>query len=399
MPAVHPSHLTAWCCATAALAALLYNVPVLLRSRGNPAVLALSVHFLCSFLGFFEQLTGLNTAVALLPGRPHPGPLVTELAVVGLTGTQTVFLTYWSHPPEAARPRVRRRVAVFAGMAVALVVLDFALGLGDRRAVADRLTLADMSDPAYAAYLYFFFTVCAAGQCETVRLSWRYMGIAQRSWLRRGMGAAMLGATLSLVHCALRCTEITGTLSGWDMTPLDTANWLTGDIGSALKVFGWTVPAWGPSLSRAVRWGTRYRAYRRLRPLWIALYRTVPDIVLDPPVLCRIGDLLAWRDLDYRLYRRVIEIRDGQRALRPYMPEPAPGDGDGDGGAGPGARSGAEREAYALWVAIRDKCASRAPRGAAAEAAEASDGRREASGLTDDIAWLVRVSDAFVRLR
>ncbi|MFE0171376.1 MAB_1171c family putative transporter [Streptomyces sp. NPDC059002] len=385
-----PSQLIGWVCAVAALAAFLYTIPLLLRGRRDPAVLALCVHFLCSSLSFLEQLGALPPTGILLRDQQHLTPLLTEVAVVGLTGSQTVFLMYWSHPPEVARRRARRRVLVFAGLALALVVLNFALGLSGRRAVAERLTLTDMHDPGYAAYLYFFFAVCALGQFETFRLSLRYMRIAQRPWLRWGMRAAMLGALLSVLHCGIRCWEITGTLSGRGMNVLHSPDWLTGDIGAALKVFGWTVPAWGPSLSLAARWIGKYRSYRRLRPLWVALSRAVPDIVLDPPVLHRIGDVLPLRDLDYRLYRRVIEIRDGQHALRPYLPK------DHRIEAGP---AGAEAEARALRIALREKRAASAPDPSAAVEPEPSGGGRESAGLSDDIVWLGRVADAFVRAR
>ncbi|WP_438486766.1 MAB_1171c family putative transporter [Streptomyces sp. S186] len=386
-----PSQVMGWACAAAALAAFLYNLPVLLRSRRDPAVLALCVYFLCSSVSFLEQLNRVTPTTTLLPWHQHLAPLVTEVAVVGFTGAQTVFMTYWSHPPDAARPRARRLVAAWVGMAVLLVTLHAALGLDGRRLVADRLSTADMRDPGYAAYLYLFFGVCAFGQLETARLSWRYMKIAKRSWLGWGMGAAMLGAVLSFSHCGLRCWEITGELSGSDAHLPDAPDWLTGDIGTVLKVFGWTVPAWGPSLGRGSRWCAKYRAYLRLRPLWLALYRAVPDIVLDPPLPYRLEHLLPLRDLDYRLYRRVIEIRDGQRALRPYLPP-------GLSRHATALLSCAEAEAYALSVAIREKGAGRAPEVSTTVDSRTDSGSRS-SGLQDDIAWLVRVADAFVRLR
>jgi hypothetical protein len=65
-------------------------------------------------------------------------------------------------------------------------------------------------------------------------------------------------------------------------------------------------------------WGRRYRAYRRLYPLWSALYRAAPEIALFPP-RSLIADLFTFRGLEFLLYRRVIEIRDAFLALRPYI--------------------------------------------------------------------------------
>jgi len=68
----------------------------------------------------------------------------------------------------------------------------------------------------------------------------------------------------------------------------------------------------------------RAAAYRDLAPLWWAMYRATPSIALDPPVGVAGTTLLLpfrrLRELDVQLYRRVIEIRDGGLALRPFTP-------------------------------------------------------------------------------
>jgi hypothetical protein len=86
---------------------------------------------------------------------------------------------------------------------------------------------------------------------------------------------------------------------------------------SLLITGGLTIPAWGPRLADALAWIGRYRAYRGLHPLWLALYRANPHIALDAPTASR--DPLWIDDLDYRLVRRVVEIRDGRLALRRYL--------------------------------------------------------------------------------
>jgi hypothetical protein len=93
---------------------------------------------------------------------------------------------------------------------------------------------------------------------------------------------------------------------------------VAGSIG--LIVVGSTLPAWGPRVGIPAlhRWAGQYRAHRRLYPLWRALVRATPEIALVPPPSA-LADALAVRDLGFRLYRRVIEIRDGRLALRPYL--------------------------------------------------------------------------------
>ena len=64
-----------------------------------------------------------------------------------------------------------------------------------------------------------------------------------------------------------------------------------------------------PAIAEGLR---RFRRYRRLGPLWSALYRAEPGIALEPP------RLLTVFPTRLQLYRRVIEIRDGLLAIRPY---------------------------------------------------------------------------------
>lgn len=68
----------------------------------------------------------------------------------------------------------------------------------------------------------------------------------------------------------------------------------------------------------------RAAAYRDLAPLWWAMYGATPSIALDPPIgTVGTAVLLPFRrlrELDVQLYRRVIEIRDGGLALRPFTP-------------------------------------------------------------------------------
>lgn len=71
----------------------------------------------------------------------------------------------------------------------------------------------------------------------------------------------------------------------------------------------------GVALPAILSWLYRYRLYQRLGPLWRALYHAEPAIALDPP---RVPDVLRVSQLRLHVYRRVIEIRDGLLALRPY---------------------------------------------------------------------------------
>ena len=80
------------------------------------------------------------------------------------------------------------------------------------------------------------------------------------------------------------------------------------------------MPGWGPGAGIPTLYhrAAQHRALRSLYPLWRDLCHASPDIALLPPG-SRLADTLAVRDLGFRLYRRIVEIRDGSLALRPYV--------------------------------------------------------------------------------
>ncbi len=91
-----------------------------------------------------------------------------------------------------------------------------------------------------------------------------------------------------------------------------------GFLGAGSAATGVCLPAVSGALRRAGRgrhWQQR-RAYAALYPLWRDLTAAVPEVAMDRG---RWGPrrALAVRDVDYLLYRRVIELRDAVHALQP----------------------------------------------------------------------------------
>lgn len=128
-----------------------------------------------------------------------------------------------------------------------------------------------------------------------------------------------------------------------------------------------------PAIAELVR---RYRRYRRLGPLWAALYQAEPTIALEPPGLLRGSALFPTR---LQLYRRVIEIRDGLLAIRPCLPSGEPNSGGMDDD---------RREAARIAAALRAR-----ESGVPLPAAEftASGGH----DLGSDTEYLCRLADAY----
>ncbi|WP_404828636.1 MAB_1171c family putative transporter [Spongiactinospora rosea] len=377
-----------------ALIALLYTLPRLVHSSINVATIAILVYFACSFLSFFLGLEFVWPHLARLFGYNNITTILIHCIVVILTAAQQVVLIYWLYAPSLARGKALRRVACFGAALVSLIAL-FLLALPTRRYDAETASLLNMQNPRYAAYLCAYIAVVAVGQIVTIRMSIRFSGIARRSWLRRGMRIVAVGAAFILLYCAARYLEVIGVQHGADMARWDQLQWLVGDLGSLLELVGWTIPRWGPRLSHIHHWMADYRAYCRLYPLWAVLYKATPSIAKEPPY-SPAGSLRPRRDIEYHLYRRVIEIQDGRLALRPFLHQHEAKEAQRqarDSGL-EGEALQVAIEALQLRAALYSRARQSMAPGPISTAAMTPEGN-----LREQVRWLTMVSQAYVRTR
>jgi hypothetical protein len=216
---------------------------------------------------------------------------------------------------------------------------------------------------------------------DTTRHFLRYARLVDRHWLRRGLRLMAASSMLAIPACLADLAAVVALRL--DRAVLDGAQPVAGFFGAgSVSVFfvGSTMPAWGPKLHRL-------RAYRQLRPLWLALSQAAPEVVLDPPNARR------WRirDLDFRLYRRIIEIRDSRLTLRPYLDQDVAATAQRLGQEASLDRDAlrATVEAALLAVAIRAKA-----RGRPAETHPTID-TPGGDDLAGELAWLTDVAKAF----
>ncbi|MFF5081647.1 MAB_1171c family putative transporter [Actinoplanes sp. NPDC000266] len=121
---------------------------------------------------------------------------------------------------------------------------------------------------------------------------------------------------------------------------------------------------------------TAYRNLLALRPLWKAMRDAFPEIILFTPRRA-IVELAGVDDIHLRLYRRVIEIRDGMLALRPYLETTG--------------EKTMRSEAEAVVRALERRNAGESPTESSAEWAPVG------ATLADEVAWLGGVSREFRR--
>ncbi|GIE97363.1 MAB_1171c family putative transporter [Paractinoplanes rishiriensis] len=270
-----------------------------------------------------------------------------------------------------------RRWPLVLAAAVLLALGTLAAVSGGIETSAELLT-RDLP-PATVAYWVVLEAYLGAVLATTTVLFWTVSREAPAGLARLGLRAIAVGAALVATYAAAKTGMIIARGTG---TPVDfpAIEPVARDVQAAgflLTVAGATVPA-----SRRARsvWAA-YRSLLALRPLWTAMRDAFPEVILFTPRRAVI-ELAGVDDVHLRLYRRVIEIRDGMLALRPYLPAGPPAGDDP-----------AAAEAAAIALALRRRADS--------GPADGPEGAWAAVGpeMTDEVAWLSRVSRQFRRVR
>ncbi|MGW1055206.1 MAB_1171c family putative transporter [Streptomyces sp. NPDC001118] len=306
--------LLSWAGAIASLAAFAYKLPKLRISTQSATLCALCTYFLFNAVAYLVDLEILRGWLVRAFNYPNITIIIVQASVFVLTAAQQVSIVYMILPPEKAQRAARGQIIGF-GIALAVLIALFAAMHPSKVSSTQETVYLNIEDGNYALYMSYYLAICAIGRFQTVLFSFRYARTIRDFWLRLGMCCVAGGSALILVYCAVRYWQILALHTDFiDRAPWKFLFWLIADIGTLLQMFGWTVPSWGPKLGGLRSWLMNYRAYRRLGPLWRAIAQAAPEISLEParhPML----DWIPPRSLDYRLYRRVIEIRDGQLIL------------------------------------------------------------------------------------
>lgn len=367
---------------TVAWLAVLLRAPGTWGQNGSPARRALWLALLALALGWtlrapwgyhgFDDLAGIpNLAQVVGDGLA----LATGCAILGMLLYQT------NERADAGRKSLLRLSALL----VVLVPMSLAFALASVEEETTEFVTRYRAEPQLLLYWLPFLAYLSYVFFDLTRLCRRYAKLSERRYLKRGMQLIEAAGVLGILYVVLRAAFLV-TVQVADSRYLEAyepvSKLLVATL-SILAVVGAVLPAIGPRLEA-------YRAHRELYPLWSALHRASPDIALTPPASAA-RDRLRWRDLNFRLHRRVIEIRDGQMALRPYLRRDV-----ADAATRRGQRQqltgeelAASVEAATLVAGIEDKAQDR--KSPALAPAPATGGTR----LTDEVSWLRRVARNF----
>ncbi|WP_128763716.1 MAB_1171c family putative transporter [Micromonospora sp. MW-13] len=282
------------------------------RRPGDRSRQALSLAVLALTVG-----TGIQVGAATVDrvtGLPNTGRMLSNCAGVVAACAALVFLVHLRRPAPGPASRQWWALAVVLPAIVVLFLLspaDPASSRGDPRHAT-----AVYSSP----YVYLFLAYLSYVLSRALREAHRCLrAVTERSlrtvfWLTiAGCGTGLLYAFFKF--CYLIGHDLGVGLPGNENSTSTPAYLLT--IG--LLAVAAVTPACRPVMRVLRRWTRRYLAYQRLFPLWRAVYRAAPTVALGPRD-SRLRSLLTLCDLEFLLYRRVIEIRDGQLALRNLVP-------------------------------------------------------------------------------
>jgi hypothetical protein len=273
--------------------ATLIRLPTLLRDRRQRAMWA------CLCAGTLAE-TFTFPPVARATGRP----LLADLLAVVSTFLLLRFLALLT-----GRRIPRWQSALTGVVLIAMVALDAAAGgIGpDAAELSGHLALLAV---AFWVVLDGYLVAVLSGGAVLFRSAARE---APRGLPRLGLRTIAAGWALISISAALTVVPVVLGAAG---VPIDfsvvrtPARCLQG-AGTLLAVGGALVPA--GRRARVVL--AEYRSLLALRPLWTAMRDAFPEVILFSPRRAVVA-MAGVDDVRLRLYRRVIEIRDGMLALR-----------------------------------------------------------------------------------
>jgi hypothetical protein len=182
-------------------------------------------------------------------------------------------------------------------------------------------------DPLIVAYLCLYLAYMSWSLSRFIWLVRRYTDASEAyPLIRRGFRITVLGACIGMV-CVIWKAAGSISLGVADRAlPWQAAlSQILPVVAIAVAATGSTYTSWAPGLRNLrERWQV-WTATRALRQLWCELIEALPHVqfVGDPRI--SLSTLTRTERGEYRLYRRTLEIRDAQLALRPYIPPEATG--------------------------------------------------------------------------
>ncbi|MFG2528974.1 MAB_1171c family putative transporter [Streptomyces sp. NPDC048516] len=283
----------------------------------TPTLSLITVNFVSSGLVFTMAAPVGYRRLGELTGVPSFATLPVYIGILTCFSLLHLLTMLWD-PRLRQRPAVlRRRVTLWSAAYVAApAVMVLAFCSADLSGPADPLKFNTnfATEPLIRVFLGVFLATLACGTLSTYRQC-RMVKLEDPRFQRalRSFGIAMLFVFGYVVCCAPAVT-----LAALGNHTLDTV----GVLGSTFGSIGALITSYGLSGAAVGAWLRERRDIKALQPLWDLVVEGVDEDLAFSVDSAR-SHRLAW-NVGFNLHRRVIEILDGMRALRPWVsPLPA----------------------------------------------------------------------------
>ncbi|MGK4579551.1 MAB_1171c family putative transporter [Kitasatospora sp. HPMI-4] len=313
---LHPVCLTL---AIAGFLVLLWPPRYLGQDRALTALVG--VYGLCA-LSFLVSIEPVWRVLGAATGNPSIGILAAFGSVTAQVALQFVVLATWVLPQERARRRARLCLAAGAAVIAVLVTL-FLLLPASGPSSPQEFTARNIHNGVYQAYLTVYIGAYTVGQGVLAVVCWRRAGGTHAAWIARGLRVVGVGALMTVGYSTIRLVGVAAAVLGSARAPapVESFAWVCADGGNMLVLTGFLVPMLAVhTVPRTSAWASAYRNHQRLAPLWQMMHETLPAVALRTQRTAAADRPPAW-GATWHLYRRAVEIRDGQWALRHHLDE------------------------------------------------------------------------------
>jgi hypothetical protein len=363
--------------------AFVYKLLTSSNVHRDPATMALLAVFASGAVSWTVVTPGVSERLERWSGLPNLSTLIMELlAAVVLSPALLIAVITWSNSTADAKHKTRFVIA--RGLTIGAIMIILWIIAAVKTPDGTEYLVQNANHPMVIAYLLVFELGFGLGLTVLLRLCWPYARLSRDTWLRRGLFVTMVGAGADLVVIASRLISVPALSLGYDPMSWEAAIGIVSRLGTVGIVLGLLLPSIAAQCNNMMAWWRDVRSYQALGSLWRDLNTAFPDVsLLNGKVLRR--SYVRVEEMRYLLGRRVIEIRDSWRALRPYVP-------DNNARIDDDITRLAVEAAWSLRAALAAKSAGWA---ANEESGASQLERLEATDLDDDIEWLVHVGRAY----
>ncbi|HEV2953903.1 MAG TPA: MAB_1171c family putative transporter [Candidatus Dormibacteraeota bacterium] len=290
--------------------AFLFRIPALIRQPKSDLLVAYCVCTGVSATAVTVSLPSNYMALDRWVQLPNLSLLIAnELIAIAVCAGFLLVVHLTDEDVSHASRLCRRMVLVTVG--VMLVMLVLFVGAWPRP--DDPFYSSHQhGSPGFTAYQLLFGVDQGTLLGAIGWLWWRNSRIAQRPIIRLSLRIGALAGLTGWLFFVSQALDIAARGLDYLPPPSELINSVLITLTIVLGVGGVTLPSWGKHLhvDSALTWWSEYRSLVRLEPLWRDIRAAFPEVVILPPST-PIGDLSNPTQVHFKLYRRVVEIRDG----------------------------------------------------------------------------------------